>query len=89
MSYQRKKWWEFTVTEDESKVFKLLARNPNYKWRSINSILKKLSWTPEKLESVIQPYLNNKMILLLRNDNAMFLGYWEIVDVKGKLAEQE
>ena len=58
-----KKWWEVASSEEEKTLFKILARNPKYSWRSLSSILKETGWSREKLESVTEPFRKRKIIM--------------------------
>ena len=77
---QRIKWWEVAATQDELDLFHLLARHPKYGWRSIESVLKKLGWTPDRFQQVASPFLKMKIIVEKNSKKGFLIGYWERVD---------
>lgn len=78
----RKKWWEVVSSKEQNEVFNLIARHPKYPWRNIIQILKELGWSIDKLENILKPFLDNKIVLIKRDENGAYLGYWERVDNK-------
>lgn len=87
---KRKKWWEIATTQDELDLFNLLARDPQYEWRNIESVLTKLSWTPEKFLQVASPFLKRRIIVKKNSKKGFLIGYWERVDDKNeKIAAEE
>jgi len=87
---KRKKWWEVAATQDELDLFNLLARNPKYDWRSVDSVLKKLQWTPEKFQQVASPFFRTKIIIEKNSKKGFLIGYWERVnDINEEIAEEK
>lgn len=86
---QRKKWWEVATTQDELDLFHLLARNPKYDWRNLDSLLKVLRWTPEYFQQIAGPFLKMKIIVSKNSKKGFFIGYWERVsDLNKNVAEE-
>ena len=81
---QPKKWIDVYAYgtkegEEEAKVFRALARNQKYDWRSTGAIVKETGLTSEKVEAIIEKYVNKVKPPLIyshpTNDNHW--GYWE------------
>lgn len=85
----RKKWWEFLLTEDETKLFNIIARNPKFKWRNIETVLKLTGWSPLKFNTVIDRFVLKKIILIKRTKKGLFIGYWEHVDADAHLNDEK
>lgn len=78
---ERKKWWEIARSQDEIDLFHVLARHPKFNWRTSESLLKKLNWSQDHLEKVIEPFLKSRILLVRRTKKkSIQLGYWERVD---------
>lgn len=77
----KSKWWEVARTQDESDLFNILARDPDFTWREGSTLAKTLGWSSEKLEKVMIPYLDKNMILIRKGKtgNVLF-AYWERVE---------
>ena len=88
LNEQRKKWWEVATTRDEVNLFTSIARNPKYDWRTLNSLLNELGWDKERMDSVMKPFLHNKMILTKQTKKGMSIAYWERVKDEIELQEQ-
>ena len=80
-----KKWTEVyphgTKQGDaESKFFKALARHPKYDWRSTGAIVKASGLPQEKVEEIIDKYINyNPPLIFPHPKNDAHWGYWERV----------
>ena len=80
---KRRKWWEVYPQgtkegDEEQKFFKVIARNPKYKFRSVAQISKEGGLLKERVEEIIEKYV--KMDLVFQNPkNADQWGYWERV----------
>lgn len=74
---QRRKWWEIACTQDEVDLFTSIARNPKYDWRSVSGIIKELGWEKEKIDQVLKPFINNRMIIAKQTKKGMSIAYWE------------
>jgi len=74
------KWWMLDLTNDEREFFQILARNPDYAWRSIESLMKELNWTIEKFVKVVQKHVNSKLVLMkIDKKGQKQMAYWERV----------
>jgi len=72
------KWWMLDLTNDEREFFQILARNPDYAWRSIESLMKELNWTIEKFVKVVQKHVNSKLVLMkVDKKGQKQMAYWE------------
>lgn len=76
----KKSWWEVVSpnNEVESKFFKELARNPEYTWRTLDSLSKKLNIDIKRVGSIAQKYIDKDMIKHKLNNNGVdCVAYWE------------
>ena len=80
---KRKKWWQLypqgtAEGDQEQKFFKVIARNPKYKFRSVAQISKETGLSKERVEEIIEKYA--KISIVIQNPkNAEQWGYWERV----------
>lgn len=64
--------------DEESKFFKVLARNPKYEWRSTAALSKESNLDKKRVEEIILKY--HKLGLIFQNPrNEEHWGYWERV----------
>lgn len=78
-----KKWWEVypkntKAGDDEYKLFKTLARDPNYEWRSVKILAEKSGLTKTRVEEILDKYHNAGMVFQ-NSKNPELWGYWERV----------
>lgn len=76
---QRKKWWEIVRYQDEIDLFTCIARHPKYAWRSLEGITKSLGWDKEKIDRILKPFIQNRMIIAKQTKEGMSIAYWERV----------
>ena len=80
-----KKWTEVyphgtKEGDEESKFFKALARHPKYDWRSTGAIVKASKLPQERVEEIIDKYVNmNPPLIFPHPKNDAHWGYWERV----------
>jgi hypothetical protein len=71
------------IGDEESRFFRVLARNPKYKWRSLASLAKEANLTKERAEEIILKYFhdgkNPKGMIFQSPTNEDHWGYWERV----------
>lgn len=86
-----KPWWQLNLDSDETRLFQVLARNPDYIWRSQEGLLKSLGWSDKKFMNTAQRFLSAGMILTRTNDKkgTMQYAYWENVKSKDKKQSAE
>jgi len=64
--------------DDEAKFFKVLARNPQYKWRSTSAIAKESGLSKQRCEEIVSKYTKLGVIIpSKKNENSW--AYWERV----------
>ena len=63
---------------EEAKLFKELARNPKYEWRSVKALAGATKLTEERIEEILSSY-ESQGIVMRKESNAELWGYWEIV----------
>ena len=88
---QRRKWWEIAATQDEVDLFTCIARNPKFNWRSIAGVAKELEWDKAKIDQVLKPFIQNRMIIAKSNKKGMSIAYWERIkeELEPKLLEKD
>jgi len=90
MSDQKRKWWELNLTNDEREFFESLARNPSYVWRNVRRFAKELGWDMNKLSSIAQVHVNNKLVLVKTDKRGeKNIAYWERVEPIRKSAKKK
>lgn len=79
-----KKWHEVypygtKQGNDEAKVFRALSRHAKFDWRSTGAIVKETGLTREKVEEIIDKYVNKVKppLLYAHATNEDHWGYWE------------
>jgi hypothetical protein len=76
-----KKWTEVYPSgtkegDEESRFFRVLARNPKYDWRSTAAIAKESNLSKKRVEEIILKY--HKLGIIFQNPkNEDHWGYWE------------
>jgi hypothetical protein len=79
--------------DEESRFFKILARNPKYDWRSTAAISKESNLSKKRVEEIIQKY--HKLGLVFQNPkNEDNWAYWERVphmlpDIKESISDND
>lgn len=64
--------------DDEAKFFKVLARNPQYKWRSTSAIAKESGLSKQRCEEIVSKYVKLGVVIKsAKNENSW--AYWERV----------
>ena len=64
--------------DEEAKFFKVLARDPQYKWRSTSAIAKEAGITKQRCEEIISKYVKIGVVIgSKKNENNW--AYWERV----------
>jgi hypothetical protein len=81
---QPKKWTEVypygtKEGDEEAKVFRALARNAKYDYRSISAIIKTTGLSRERVEEIIDKYVNKikPPLIYPHPSNEEHWGYWE------------
>ena len=64
--------------DEEQRFFKVIARHPKWKWRSIAQIALETKLTRERVEEIIKKY-EKKGMIFNDPDNEDMWGYWERV----------
>ena len=83
--HKPKKWTEVyphgtREGDEESRFFKALARHPKYDWRSTGAIVKTSGLSQERVEELIDKYVNyNPPLIFSHPKNDGTWGYWERV----------
>lgn len=79
-----KKWTEVYAYgtkegDEEAKFFRTLARNPKYNYRSIGQIVVETGLSRERVEEIIDKYVNkvSPPLLYAHGKNEDHWGYWE------------
>lgn len=62
----------------EEKLFKSLARNKKWKWRSINALAKETGISEEEIEKILDKYYKLKMVYQNPNSDTQW-AYWSNV----------
>jgi len=78
-----KKWFEVypvgtQAGDEEARLFRALARNPKYDWRSVGAIAKESKLDKERVEKILSKY-HRKGIVFQNPANEDQWGYWERV----------
>lgn len=83
---QPKKWHEVypygtKEGDEEAKVFRSLSRHSKYDWRSTGAIVKDTGLTRERVEEIIDKYVNKvrPALIYAHPSNEDHWGYWERV----------
>lgn len=83
---QPKKWYDVypygtKEGDEEAKVFRCLSRHAKYDWRSTGAIVKATGLTRERVEEIIDKYVNKVKPPLIYSHptNEDHWGYWERV----------
>lgn len=65
--------------DEEAKVFKALARDPKFTWRSVAAIAKQTGLPKERVEEIIDKYVNkiNPPLIYPSPTNEDHWAYWE------------
>jgi len=85
-----KKWWELNITSEENDLFNILARNPDFTWRSVPSLVSELNWAEDRLLKIVDRHVKSKMILIKKNQKGdTCLAYWERVGTKEEIENLE
>jgi hypothetical protein len=64
--------------DEEAKFFKVLARDPKYKWRSTSAIAKEAGLSKQRTEEIVSKYIKLGVIIpSKKNENSW--AYWERV----------
>ena len=81
---QPKKWTEVYAYgtregDEEAKVFRALARHAKFDWRSTGAIVKETGLSRERVEEIIDKYVNkiNPPLIYSHGTNEDHWGYWE------------
>lgn len=94
------KWWKVYLNDNEKKFFvgkdgkSGIARHPEYKWRSAESLSKESGLSVEKIEKILAKYAKQGMVMQ-NPKNPEQWGYWEVVapnsneDVKLSISEED
>lgn len=61
---------------NEEKVFKSLARNKKWKWRSLTALAKESGIKEEEVEKILYKYYKQKIVFQNPNTDTQW-GYWE------------
>src|SRR5947208_647993 len=77
------KWWKVyqqgTVRgNEEAKVFRALARNPKFEWRSVSALATDSGLTKTRVEEILSAYVGLGVVVQ-KPTNPELWGYWEIV----------
>jgi hypothetical protein len=64
--------------DEEQKFFIALARQPEFKWRSVAALAKEANLTKERVEEIIQKYYKKNMVFSNPKTEDHW-GYWERV----------
>ena len=78
-----KKWYEVypygtKEGDEEAKVFRALSRHPKFDYRSTGAIIKATGISRERIEEVIDKYINfNPPLIFAHPTNEEHWGYWE------------
>ena len=64
--------------DEESKFFKCLARNPQYKWRSTSAIAKESGLSKKRCEEIISKYSKFGVVIASKKNQNNW-AYWERV----------
>ena len=75
------KWWEVYPQgtkegDEEQRFFKVLERNPKYKWRSVEAIGKEAKLELPRVEQIINKYYKRGMVFPSPSQDDQW-GYWE------------
>src|SRR5581483_6813094 len=79
-----KKWWEVYTIDKEKKFFvgkdgrSGLVRNPDYEWRTTDSLAKESGLSREDVETIIEKYVKAGLVVQSPKDEEKW-GYWERV----------
>lgn len=81
---QHRKWTEVypygtKQGDEEAKFFRVLARNPKYKYRSIAQLVSSTGLSKERIEEIIDKYVNkyDPPLIYPHPSNEDHWGYWE------------
>lgn len=83
LTMQPSKWYDVYPQgtregDEEAKFFKVLARDPQYKWRSTSAIAKGAGLSKARTEEIIQKYVKLGIVIpSQKNENSW--AYWERV----------
>ena len=64
--------------DEEAKFFKVLARNPQYKWRSTSAIAKEAKLSKQRCEEIISKYVKVGVVIQSKKNETNW-AYWERV----------
>lgn len=79
--------------DEEARLFRVLARNPKYEWRSTGALAKESKLAKERVEQILNKYYKKGMVFQNPSSEDQW-GYWERVpnlvpDVKKSLAKKD
>ena len=84
-----KKWTEVYPQgtkegNEESKLFRALARNPKYEWRTVAHLAKQTGLSRQRVEEIIDKYHNkyDPPLIYPHSSNEDMWGYWERIPEK-------
>lgn len=75
------KWWEVYEGDEECRFFKALARHPEYKWRTTETIAKLSKLSIKRVQEIVQKYLPTGIVRAHASDADKWQ-YWERADEK-------
>lgn len=64
--------------DEEAKFFKVLARNPKYKWRSTSAIAKEAGLSKKRTEEIVSKYAKIGVVIPSKKNEGTW-AYWERV----------